>query len=334
MGNVKDFEQCLSVGQTFIYCPESGRIGQRRYRAVLRGWYSGYYLSLDRPKANDRFVALRDSEACIMRFLYEGQACGFDSMVLGWDGEKAMPQFRVAWPREFQMVSIRKHERVKVHVPGTLTVKGGNTYPVEILDISEGGCGICTTMPTGLEAQDDVRIAFTLPDGSLIDGIIGTICTSRPTKQGMIAGCQFRQDQESLISDIRFFILAVLGRMMNKPGHARRVVVIEQLPDNPQSLSNTLEREGYEVVPATGVMEAFYRLRMAQPTAMILHYEQQELPWDQICRVVRGTRGFEELPIFLFAPPDPSVQSRVIEAGVTAYFDNPEFMARAIPTYV
>lgn len=328
----KDFEKCLSVGLRFIFYPDPGESSGRRYKTCLRGWHALHYLSVDRPKVNDRLVALREHQTCIVRFLFEGQACGFDTMVLGWDTGKSNPQLRLAWPREFQLVSIRKHERIRIQIPGTIELPDGVSSPAEVLDLSEGGCGLCTMASVTLKST--VKLSFTLPDGSLIDRIGALVCSVAPSGQGNLVGCRFLTGQQGFTSDIRFYILAALGHMRGHAGSGRRIVVMEEDLENPGDVCIALDEKGYEVVHAGGLVDAFYRLRMVQPAALVLHWKQQELAWDEVCRIVKHTQGMKDLPIFLFAKDAPGLQQKVVDAGVTAYFDSPEALAGSISSYM
>ncbi|HOZ45527.1 MAG TPA: PilZ domain-containing protein [Candidatus Hydrogenedentes bacterium] len=328
----KDLENYLAVGQVMVFHPEPDQPSAHRLRTILRGWDKGFYLALDRPKLDNRFLALREQQRCIIRFLYEGMACGFDTYVQDWETEKGRPQFRVAWPDHFKMASIRKHERVQLSLPATIDMGQSEHIPAELIDLSLGGCGILVNRP--VKVGSAMRISLDLPDGTSIHQMKAVARSVRTDTKGTFVGCSFEPGQEVLLSDIRFYVFALLGRMRGEDSLPQSVLVMEPEPGERQGIGAMLEEGGYQVIQSSGIVDGFFRLRLAQPMAFVLDCDQGELPWTEICRVVKNTRGFEKLPIFLYAGGRTSIREQALKAGVTAYFDTRESLVSSLGRYL
>ncbi|HOT49765.1 MAG TPA: flagellar brake domain-containing protein, partial [Candidatus Hydrogenedentes bacterium] len=121
----QDFEPYLQVGCPVAFHSDPFVKDAPRYSSVIRGWRRLSYVLVDRPRIGPHFAAIRENQPCVIRFVRDGKACAFDSLVLDWDTRMHNAYCRVEWPREFKVVVFRRFERVKVELPSSLFFRGG-----------------------------------------------------------------------------------------------------------------------------------------------------------------------------------------------------------------
>ena len=318
--DAKEIEQYLSVGAAVLFHTDPNRKDSPRFKTFFRGWRKGSHLMLDRPKApNGAFVALQEGQPCGIRFLREGEACAFDAQVIDWDTRRFNPYVRISWPREVDHVCFRKFERVKISVPCIVRLEG-NQHRGDIRDMSIGGCAIVTR--DEFEREAVLSLDFELPDGTKMSGVEAVVRGVRECPEGHFLGCQFVEDQPAVESDLAFFVTMVLGREQNDAAQTggRRILVADDNPKMSSRMKRSFEREGFEVVLAGNLVDAMYRLRMAQPRVVAVSEAFADLPGVALCRVLKNNRDFHDMPVYVFGGSDGALPSQAEEAGATGYY--------------
>jgi c-di-GMP-binding flagellar brake protein YcgR len=223
----QDVERYLNVGTPAILHTEPHRKDGPRYRTVIRGWQKGSYVMLDMP-ADDE-IALVRGQPCVVRFVADGDACGFDARAQNW-GSRIHPYFRVNWPRHIEVVSVRKHERIEAMLPCTIVLDDESSQEGEIRDLSGGGCGVFLSQPQPVGAR--LRACFRLPDGTNIENLACAVRNVRPDPAGAFHGCEFEEDQTGARNDLDFFVSTTLERLRVTTRATQRVLFLANDPED------------------------------------------------------------------------------------------------------
>ncbi len=314
-GETQDIERYLSVGSAGILHTEPHRKDGPRYKTTIRGWQKGSYVMLDMP-ADDELALVR-GQPCVVRFVARGEACGFDARAQNW-GCRIHPYFRVEWPSHIEVVSVRKYERIEANLPCTVALDDESSLEGEIRDLSAGGCSLFLSEAQPVGSR--LRASFKLPDGTNIENLECVVRNARPNRVGAFHGCEFEGDPGAARNDLEFFVSTTLERMRVTTRASQRVLFIEGEPEDVAVLQGVLQDRGYGVTVASGLVAGFHRLRMSAPRVLLLNWRQKDLSGLEICAIVRATRGFEDLPVFLYGGEDPSLEEQALKAGATQYF--------------
>jgi CheY-like chemotaxis protein len=311
---IEEIEQHLEVGRPAILQYESGDPENDRFRTVLRGWRRGDYLLIEYAADAD----LRKGQGCVLRFLAEGKACAFDSTIVDFGSGQFYPFIRISWPSAINYVSVRKHERIPVQVPCKVTMESGEAEG-EILDLSSGGCRLY--MQERLERGAELKLHFTLPDGSRIHDLAATVQNQAERHSGALMGCKFSDAAGKLTNDIAIYVSTTLERMRagDYQDH-NRVIVIDHNPEGLTALQEQLQSMGIEVVPAPSLVDGVFRIRLSIPSAVLVNQELPELSGCEVCRILKGTPRFESLPVLVYGGNDPALEEKVTGAKGSAYF--------------
>ena len=288
-------EDYLSVGEQNFLDVVSERGKDKRVRSKFRGWVSGEYILMDLPAAHGEAAAVLKDAECVVRFVHEGYACGFDSTILDWC-DMGLPFFRVAWPKDVQVLHVRKHARIPLNLPCTVTYPDGEDI-AEIEDLSTGGCGLLGKR--FFKDGTPLRLTFTLPDGVPVNGLRMIVCRSRPQGNAVFVGCRFVEDAEGEHDSLIFFMTSTLSRMGVEPLAERRVLVVHPEHADVKGLLQAFDRAGVHAVTAHNAVDAFYRLRMTTPGCLLLDVQQPVFSVQDVCTAIRQTPGFESIPLFL-----------------------------------
>lgn len=315
MSDEKDLEPYLNVGCPLVLHPEPFEASAPRYTTCVRGWSKSSYLLIDRPRINNRFAAIRENQPCIVRFLYNGLACAFDTMVLDWDTRQYHSYCRIGWPTKFQTVSFRKFERVRAQISCSF-LYGRNKYTGTIEDISIGGCRIRTSCQT--ETNSRIELDLSLPDGCVLEQIQADVKNVRSVGGEFLLGCRFEEDQPEVESDIAFYVTTVLERGEVRTTERPRILVIDDNRTVSMVLRNLFEQKGIEVLPASATLDGLSMLRLSPPDALLISQRMTDLPGIDSARLIRATRGLENLPVFLYGGDIPA--DEIAKAGVTLHF--------------
>jgi len=324
----RNVERVLAVGAVAVLHSEPHRKDGPRFKSVVRGWRKGAHLLLDRARhESGSLAALNEGQPCVIRYLHEGQACAFDSMVLDWDTRKHAPYMRVAWPEQIEFMSFRRYERVKVMIPVRFTGASGEVSEGEMVDLSIGGCGLEGRTP--VEAGSRIQMDFTLPEGRLLEGIKAVVKSGRPSKSGHFLGCEFQGGQMAVESDVAFFVSRLLELQRQDSGDTmeRRVLIMEADPKMSAKLRKQLERQQFDTVMAGNLIDAFHRFRAAPPSAVVVNQHFADLAGTEVCRILCQASEHEAVPVFLYGSEADDFEAQAEASGAAGAFPKCPSMA-------
>jgi len=317
MSTDQDFEPYLQVGCPVAFHSDPFVKDAPRYSTVIRGWRKASYILMDRPKIGVHYAAIRENQPCVVRFVRDGKACAFDSLVLDWDTRACNAYCRVEWPREFKIVVFRRFERIKVELPCEFFI-GSDRNSGEVLDLSIGGCRICTR--ASMSVNTLLPLSFVLPDGCPVDRVQCEVRNVQPVGEASYVGCEFVEGQICVESNVAFYITTMLERTGVRSADAETILILDLAPGTAREVRRILQARGYETFIATDVVDAFARLRIAPPGALLINASLGELDGLLIARLVRMTPGLESLPLFLFNVPEPGVDEKAKTIGASGCF--------------
>lgn len=316
----KEIERFLGVGTILVFHTEPNRRDGPRHKTVLRGWRKPSHLLVDRPKIDSGlFVALQEGQQCVIRFVHDGLACAFDSVVIDWDTRRSNPYLRITWPQEIQYVQFRKFERVKFTFPCTVQTEDGAVFNGEIRDISAGGCGLVCPSFDRDEAKN-VYLSFTMPDGVTVEGVKAEVRSQRKGADGMFLGVEYLPRQERALNDIMFFVTSRLDRSKGSDQPAPRVLVIDSDGDFAARLRRCFERRNTDVICATGTLDGLCALRNTPPKALLVSAAMTDLPAVELCRLIRATKSLEDLQVYVYGGDPGQLEQLVRGVGANGYF--------------
>ena len=112
---------------------------------------------------------------------------------------------------------------------------------------------------------------------------------------------------------------------------ANKIVVIEDDPHILKLISQTLQREGYEVITASDGTEGLRRVKEAHPHLVVLDISLPGLDGYQICHQLRSEQATSQLPVIMVtAMSRPSDQRRGFENGADDYLPKPFVLAELV----
>ena len=316
-----ELEFFLRAGAVVVLHLDPSSPGGPRYRTAVRGWDKASHIVLDRPKFLNRFMALTDHQPCLVRFVCEGTACAFESIMLDRDDLASETHCAIAWPGDVRMVPFRKYYRISIVVPCKFTV-GEQTHTGEIRNLSMGGCALCAPEPLTLGTV--ILLGFTLPDGLLLEDVHAIVRDVRKVGRETFTGCEFSDRQEDVQNDIAFSVSLALDQQRgDKKDDKPPVLVIDSNEDRTAALREGLKELGWDVFTASGTIDGLQRLRMVPPVALVVNQDQHDLTGLDLVRLVKLTRGFELLPVFLYGGAGEDIRERAMQIGVREYFPLP-----------
>ncbi len=321
-------EQYLSVGQPALIHVDPGRGDSQRHGSIIRGWQAGGYVLFDAPFEEGNFVSLPRSKPCVIRFLSEGRACGFNSAVLN-EGSSRYPYLRMHWPRRVQCVSIRQHARVETQVPCVIQLEDGSKTEGIIRDLSAGGC--CVDAHSAIDADSTIVLTFALPDATPVEGAKVTVKSTKASRNGWVLGCAFAESETHARFCCDFYVSSTLERMRGPARAPHRAVILEKDEGNFQSVREQLEGKGYEVSQVTGVLDAFFSLRMTPPGSLWMGHEQREMSPLEIAQIVHNTEGFRELPVYVYGGNDEIMKDQAADQGLAGYIPSIDMVGEQAP---
>ena len=310
-------ERYFEVGRAVVIHLKNIQAAEGRVRTYIRGWQRGAYLLLDIPSPAQSGAALRSGAECSLRFLADGNACGCESEILALGSGANFSYVRVAWPNEVSCVRVRKHERISLHATCTIRREDGEEYEGEIVDISAGGCKILVSAP--MLKHDQIRLDFELPDGAVIANLEVDVCASGRTAEGNWIGCEYHDPEESVLYDIEFFVATTLARMRADHHSGNHVLILDPDPKQVNELRLSLTDAGFEVTLAPGAVDGFFWLRLSRPAVLLAGANQGALSGADVCRIVRSTRQFKNLPIIVYGG-DAQTGKNARDMGADMYF--------------
>ncbi len=114
---------------------------------------------------------------------------------------------------------------------------------------------------------------------------------------------------------------------MNAPipeTNAGCLLVVDDQESNIQVVGAALGQLGFEILPATGGLEAFQRLAARRPDLILLDLLMPEMDGFEVCRRIREHPDWAEIPvIFLSSADDKGLIVRALESGGVDYITKP-----------
>jgi two-component system sensor histidine kinase/response regulator len=102
------------------------------------------------------------------------------------------------------------------------------------------------------------------------------------------------------------------------------LLVVDDQESNIQVVGAALGKLGFEILPATGGVQAFQRLAVRRPDLILLDLLMPEMDGFEVCRQIRANPLWTEIPIiFLSAADDKGLIVRALESGGVDYITKP-----------
>ena len=329
-----DPEDYLAVGGPIVFHSDPFSKTAPRYTSIVRGWRKLSYILLDRPKLAGRVAALRENHPCVIRFVRNGVACAFDSLVLDWDNRQYNAYCRIEWPKSIRAVTFRRFERAHIEIPCKLFFAGTQDRG-HIDDLSIGGCRISTEAPVPVNTS--LELSFTLPDGCEVDRVQCSARNVQLAGDKYLVGCEFIPGQVCIESNVAFFITTMLERSGARSTAGGDILIIDEDQRLATEIRKYLIERGHDALIAAETLDGLSRVRTATPAALLISCGQKDLPAAQILQLVKRTRGLETLPVFLFSNTDPAADAHAKQLGAVAVFRTdmaPNQIAGAIASYL
>lgn len=314
-----DVESYLVVGGAVQMELQRMAAQERRLATQVRGWQKQAYIILDRPKLGERFAPIQEGDPCVIRFLHEGEACAFDSLVLSCDSWIGSSRCHISWPVKVEIVRFRRFERVKVCFACRVKLPNNEAYDAEIRDISLGGLAIQSTIDVASGVE--MLVDFAMPDGVVLVGTKTVVRNSRPVDQkGFLLGCEFTEGQEHLLSDIAFFVTTSLHRAQ-PASSGRRILIIDDDPATSAALWRGFRALDCEAFIAADAADGLSRLRVLNPSAVVINESRHDLPGHEVVRLIRSASVFRSVPVFIHGASSSSLSESAGHADAVVYFE-------------
>src|ERR1035441_10560256 len=102
------------------------------------------------------------------------------------------------------------------------------------------------------------------------------------------------------------------------------LLVVDDQESNIQVVGAALGKLGFEILPATGGLQAFQRLAVRRPDLILLDLLMPEMDGFEVCRRIRENPDWAEIPIiFLSSADDKGLIVRALESGGVDYITKP-----------
>jgi two-component system, sensor histidine kinase and response regulator len=102
------------------------------------------------------------------------------------------------------------------------------------------------------------------------------------------------------------------------------LLVVDDQESNIQVVGAALGKLGFEILPATGGVQAFQRLAVRRPDLILLDLLMPEMDGFEVCRRIRENLDWAEIPIiFLSSADDKGLIVRALESGGVDYITKP-----------
>ncbi len=174
-----------------------------RFDMFVAGWVKGAFVLATSP--NLRNLDLSSNDDCVIRFLKEGSAFGFQTAMLVKQ-HYPLPMIFLRYPKDVVSMPFRKTKRVKTNIQAKLLKQKGEkefiTDDARIVDISETGCllEISASKFQEIEVDSNYFLTFMILDKSL--EIDCKVKGHRTWKDTYLLGsefCNLTQDTQELL---------------------------------------------------------------------------------------------------------------------------------------
>jgi len=115
---------------------------EQRVGIYVLGWQKDFFLLTNLPYLNEKPVKLKSEDVCIIRFLRDDDAFGFQTSIISVQFFPA-PLIFFKYPTGIDKTPFRKSKRFRLNIPAKLlNPQNVMTYDVELCDVSETGCRV------------------------------------------------------------------------------------------------------------------------------------------------------------------------------------------------
>ncbi len=102
------------------------------------------------------------------------------------------------------------------------------------------------------------------------------------------------------------------------------ILLVDDLPDNLQLLSDLLIKLGYTVRSVTSGRMALKTVKVKQPDVIFLDVKMPEMDGYQVCQALKADENLSQIPIiFISALNDVFDKVKAFESGVIDYITKP-----------
>ncbi len=182
----------FSVGLNVFFELHTKKDQSLRTQAKIVGWHENTVLITTAPTISGDAPHVSDGSKCIVRYINEGTAYGFPTVLLGKHKHFASI-WLLDYPTSVEMKPLRKDPRVNVFIPA----ENPENRNWNILDLSRSGAliGANGQIP---EAGSDVKFSFLLPSGERVEEIQAKVVRQHKGSKGKHAfGVMFHENQGS-----------------------------------------------------------------------------------------------------------------------------------------
>jgi CheY-like chemotaxis protein len=180
-----------------------------------------------------------------------------------------------------------------------------------------------------------INLAFALPDSGPLDPLSCRIQNVRNINNSYLLGCQFINPNARSIESIRYFVSSKFDRLRGPAEN--RILVIDENHEAIAKMVSVLESRQFDVVVAPGPIDGAFRLRLAEPCAVLISEDIPGIRGIDYARMIVRTPGLEDTVIYLYGGDDPELAELAKEAGLKGYLKpgtSPEQIARDLQKYL
>lgn len=308
-------ESYLKVGQSVIFYPEAQRQDGNRHETIVRGWQHGGYILLEVTPLPTRSIVFRENAECSLRFLKDGVACSMEASIIDWQVSRKKPTFTVSWPKSVRTASVRRNERVDVHIPCTMHFQDGETEGA-VQDLSVGGCGIISPKPC--DRDTSIVVSVTLPDGVYVDKaplIVRNVREVREIREGRFyLGCMLDNSNPLARASIEFYVTTSLLRARGLTDASPIILILDPDLQENDAIPQSLKQEGFEVHVRSNLIDGISCARLRLPAAMLVKNNWNTATALDFCRVLNTSPALETIPLIIYDAPD-NAHAQLLEAG-------------------
>ncbi|MEE9275785.1 MAG: flagellar brake protein [bacterium] len=180
----------------------------------LIGWREGDCMMLEQPIRINQAVQLQPKLPIVGRGVHEGRIWGFRSSVI----VQLVQPFRILflhYPKHIEEITLRKTERIQLKVDVVLMGRKHNFEEIRndptaprgcMQNLSKGGCKL--SCPFRFEVNMPVFLSFELPNGKVVENLMGFVRNVVREQNENIYGVQFDERNTGLEEYLEFVDLA------------------------------------------------------------------------------------------------------------------------------
>lgn len=181
-----------------------------RFDMSVVGWIRRAYLIATGPELGEADISSRDD--CIVRFINEGSAFGFQTSMLRKQ-RYPIPLLFFKYPAEIKSMPFRKARRLSTNIASKIMKQtqdsGFITAETRILDLNETGCllEVPCSVPMSFAADTEYFLSFPIMDKNIeVDCVIRNV---RKYEDNYHLGSQFIRQSQTAAELLKNFVSIV-----------------------------------------------------------------------------------------------------------------------------